>query len=34
MKQIKRVLVKISGEALMGETSFGIDIKTVNKIAK
>ena len=28
-----RVLLKISGEALMGETSFGLDIKTVNYIA-
>ena len=33
MKQKTRVLLKISGEALMGETSFGLDIKTVNYIA-
>ena len=28
-----RILLKISGEALMGNTSFGLDIKTVNYIA-
>ena len=33
MNQKTRVLLKISGEALMGETSFGLDIKTVNYIA-
>ena len=33
MSQLKRVLLKISGEALMGETPFGLDIKTVNYIA-
>ena len=33
MNQKIRVLLKISGEALMGETSFGLDIKTVNYIA-
>jgi len=33
MSQSKRVLLKISGEALIGETSFGLDIKTVNYIA-
>ncbi len=33
MNQSKRVLIKISGEALMGDTSFGLDIKTVNYIA-
>ena len=30
----KRILLKISGEALMGELQFGIDQKPVNKIAK
>ncbi|MBM3487375.1 MAG: UMP kinase [Alphaproteobacteria bacterium] len=29
----RRVLLKISGEALMGEQSFGLDSKTVNRIA-
>ena len=33
MKEQKRILLKISGEALMGQTSFGIDIKTVSYIA-
>ena len=33
MNQATRVLLKISGEALMGDTSFGLDIKTVNYIA-
>ena len=30
----KRVLLKLSGEAIKGETSFGIDSKTVQSIAK
>lgn len=30
----KRVLLKMSGEAMKGETSFGIDSKTVQSIAK
>ena len=29
----KRVLLKISGEALMGETQFGLDVKTISYIA-
>jgi len=33
MNQTTRVLLKISGEALMGDTSFGLNIKTVNYIA-
>ena len=33
MSQQKRILLKISGEALMGNTPFGLDIKTVNYIA-
>ena len=33
MNQTERVLLKISGEALMGETSYGFDIKTINYIA-
>lgn len=30
--KLKRILLKISGEALMGDLSFGIDLGTVNKI--
>ena len=30
----KRVLLKMSGEAIKGDTSFGIDPKTVTNIAK
>ena len=30
----RRVLVKVSGEALMGDGQFGIDIATVDRIAK
>lgn len=30
----KRILIKLSGEALAGERGIGIDIKTVQKIAK
>ncbi|MEC9281800.1 MAG: UMP kinase [Bdellovibrionota bacterium] len=30
----KRVLLKISGEALAGEMGFGIDLQTLNKIAE
>jgi len=33
MSKSIRLLLKISGEALMGDTSFGLDIKTVNYIA-
>ena len=33
MIEKNRILLKISGEALMGNTSFGLDIKTVNYIA-
>ena len=29
----KRILLKISGEALMGETKFGLDVKTISYIA-
>jgi len=29
----KRILLKISGEALMGETQFGLDVKTISYIA-
>ncbi|MBN9343975.1 MAG: UMP kinase [Caedibacter sp. 38-128] len=32
-KPFKRILLKLSGEALMGETSYGLDPKTVNRIA-
>ncbi len=31
--QYKRILLKLSGEALMGELQFGIDIRTLNAIA-
>ncbi len=30
----KRVLIKISGEALMGTLKYGIDVKTINSISK
>ena len=30
----RRVLIKISGEALMGPQSFGIDLATVDRIAQ
>ena len=30
----KRILIKISGEALMGDLKFGIDVKTINNISK
>jgi len=33
MSQTKRILLKISGESLVGESSFGLDFKTVNDIA-
>lgn len=33
MPNPKRVLLKISGEALMGKTFFGIDFKTINNIS-
>ena len=29
----KRVLLKVSGEALMGEQAYGIDVGTVDRIA-
>jgi len=33
MEESKRVLLKISGESLMGNTPFGLDFKTINFIA-
>ena len=30
----KRVLLKVSGEVLMGDQSFGVDMKTVDTVAK
>jgi uridylate kinase len=33
MSEYNRILIKLSGEALKGETGFGIDPKTVNAIA-
>lgn len=32
--KFRRVLLKISGEALMGDTEYGIDFSTVDRIAK
>ena len=32
--KFKRILLKVSGEALMGDQSFGIDTKVVDRIAK
>ena len=29
----KRILLKISGESLMGDDSYGIDVETVDRIA-
>ena len=34
MSNYKRVLLKMSGEALKGNTEFGIDPKTVKELAK
>ena len=34
MKQIKRILLKLSGEALMGDDSFGINTKIVEEYCK
>ena len=31
--QFRRVLLKVSGEALMGSQQFGIDLETANRIA-
>ncbi|MBU6448733.1 MAG: UMP kinase, partial [Rhodospirillales bacterium] len=31
--QYKRVLLKVSGEALMGKRDYGLDTETVNAIA-
>ena len=30
----KRILLKISGESLMGENLFGIDVGTVDRVAR
>ena len=30
----KRVLLKVSGEVLMGDQTFGLDMKTVDTVAK
>ena len=29
----QRILLKISGESLMGSSNFGIDVATINKIS-
>jgi len=34
VKLSKRILLKISGESLMGNGEYGIDLKTVNKLSK
>ena len=33
-RSYKRVLLKLSGEVLMGDTAFGIDVKTINRLAR
>ena len=33
MTNYKRILIKLSGEALMGDRSFGLDINIVKQIA-
>ena len=33
-KKINRILIKLSGESLMGKENYGINIKTVERIAK
>jgi len=30
----KRVLLKLSGEVLMGDTAFGVDVETINRLAR
>ena len=32
--KLKRILLKISGESLMGDNSYGIDVSTVDRVAK
>ena len=32
--KLKRVILKISGESLMGDDSYGIDVSTVDRVAK
>ena len=29
----KRILLKISGESLMGSSNYGVDVSTINKIS-
>lgn len=33
-KKLKRILIKLSGEALMGDDNYGINIKTVDQLAR
>ena len=33
-KKVKRILIKLSGESLMGNENYGIELKTVDKLAK
>ena len=32
-KKLNRILIKLSGESLMGKSKFGIDLNTVNRIS-
>lgn len=34
MGTYKRVMLKVSGEALMGQSAYGIDLKTINSLAQ
>ena len=33
-KRLDRILIKLSGESLMGSYNYGIDLNTVNRIAR
>ena len=33
-KRLDRILIKLSGESLMGKENYGIELNTVNRIAK
>ena len=32
--KIERILIKLSGESLMGKKNYGIEVKTVERLAK
>ena len=34
MTKFKRILLKLSGESLMGEQKYGIDVKRLNEYAQ